>query len=98
MDDVMVNLLLPMNSSRPGNSRLVVLCSAASDSATPWAVALQAPLSMGFLKKEHWSGLPFPSLVDLPNPGMEPVSPGLAGRCFITVPPGKPRREVQIHA
>ena len=40
--------------------------------ATPWTVACQAPLSMGFSRQEHWSGLPFPSPGDLPNPGIEP--------------------------
>ena len=43
--------------------------------ATPWTVARQAPLSMGFSRQEYWSGLPFPSPGDLPNPGIEPVSP-----------------------
>ena len=43
--------------------------------ATPWTVSLQAPLSMGFSRQEYWSGLPFPSPGDLPNPGIEPVSP-----------------------
>ena len=42
-----------------------------SDSATPWTVALQAPLSMGFSRLEYWSGLPFPSPEDLPNTGTE---------------------------
>ena len=42
------------------------------DSATPWSVALQAPLSMGFPRQEHWSGLPFPPPGDLPDPGIEP--------------------------
>ena len=44
---------------------------------TPWAVAHQAPLSMGFSRQEYWSGLPFPSPGDLPNPGIEPKSPAL---------------------
>ena len=43
-------------------------------SVTPWTVALQAALSMGFPRPEYWSGLPFPSPVDLPNPGIKPVS------------------------
>ena len=43
--------------------------------ATPWTVAYQAPPSMGFSRQEHWSGLPFPSPGDLPDPGMEPGSP-----------------------
>ena len=44
---------------------------------TPWTVAHQAPLSMGFSRQESWSGLPFPSPADLPNPGTEPRSPAL---------------------
>ena len=47
------------------------------------------PLSMGITRQEHWSGLPFPSPGDLPNPGMEPGSPVIAGRVFNTEPPGK---------
>ena len=42
---------------------------------TPWTVACQAPLSMGFSRQEYWSGLPFPSLGDLPDPGIETGSP-----------------------
>ena len=38
--------------------------------ATPWTVACQAPLSMGFPRQEYWSGLPFPSPGDLPEPGL----------------------------
>ena len=45
--------------------------------ATPWTIAHQAPLSMGFSRQEFWSGLPFPSPGDLPNPGIEPRSPAL---------------------
>ena len=45
---------------------------------------------MGFSKQEYWSGLPFPSLLDLPDPGIEPMSPALVGRFFSTEPPGKP--------
>ena len=52
-------------------------CSVMSDSATPWTVAYQAPLSMGFSRQEYWSGLPFPSPGDLPDSGMEPRSPSL---------------------
>ena len=54
---------------------------------TQWAVALQAPLSMGFFRQEHWSGLPCPPPGDLPDPRIEPASlssPALAGRFFIT--------------
>ena len=49
---------------------------------TPWTVAHQAPLSMGFSRQEYWSGLPFPSSGDLLDPGMEPTSPALAGGFF----------------
>ena len=48
-----------------------------SNSATPWTVAHQAPPSMEFSRQEYWSGLPFPSPGDLPNPGIEPRSPAL---------------------
>ena len=49
---------------------------------TPWTVACQASLSMGFPKQEYWSGLPFPSPGDLPNPGIKPASPALVGGFF----------------
>ena len=45
--------------------------------ATPWTVACQAPLSMGFSRQEYGSGVPLPSPEDLPNPGIEPRSPAL---------------------
>ena len=59
--------------------------------ATPWTVACQAPLSMGFPRQEYYSGLPFPALGDLPDSGLEPVSPALADRFFTTEPPRRPR-------
>ena len=49
---------------------------------TPWTVACQAPLSMGFLSQEYWSVLPFPSPGDLPDPGIEPLSPALQINSF----------------
>ena len=48
---------------------------------------------MGFPRQDYWSGLPFPSSGELPNPGIEPTSPELAGRSFTTEPPGKDRIE-----
>ena len=57
---------------------------------TPWTVACQTPLSMGFSRQEYWRGLPFPSPWDLPNPGIEPKSHPLTGRVFTTEPPEKP--------
>ena len=58
--------------------------------ATPWTVAHQAPLSMGFSKQEYWSGLPFPSPGDLPDPGIEPMSPALQAEALSSEPQGKP--------
>ena len=58
--------------------------------ATPWTVAYQAPLSMGFSRQEYWSGLPFPSPGDLPKPGIEPGSPTLEADNLTSEPPGKP--------
>ena len=55
---------------------------------TSMDVAHKAPLSMGFSRQEYWSGLPFSSLGDLPNPGIESTSPALAG-LFTTEPSGK---------
>ena len=57
--------------------------------ATPWTVACQAPPSMGFSRQEYWSGLPFPSPGDLPNPGIEPGSPALQTDVLLSEPPGK---------
>ena len=52
--------------------------------AIPWTVAHQAPLSMGFSRQEYWSGLPFPSPGDLPDPGIEPRSPTLQADSLLT--------------
>ena len=57
--------------------------------ATPWTVAHQAPSSMGFSRQEYWSGLPFPSPGDLPDPGIKPTSPALQADALTSVPPGK---------
>ena len=57
--------------------------------ATPWTVAHQAPLSIGFSRQEHWSVLPFPSPGDLPDPGIEPRSPALQADALTSEPPGK---------
>ena len=61
--------------------------------ATPWTVARQAPLSMGFSRQEYWSGLPFPSSGNLPRPGIELTSCKLASRVFTTEPLLFPYRE-----
>ena len=57
---------------------------------TPQTVAHQTPLSMGFSRQEYWSGLPFPSLGDLPNPGTEPESATLQADSLPSEPLGKP--------
>ena len=57
--------------------------------ATRWTVAHRAPLSMGCPRQEYWSGLSCPPPGDLPDPGIEPASPALAGGFFTTEPPGK---------
>ena len=57
---------------------------------TPWTVAYQAPPSMGFSRQECWSELPFPSLGDLPDPGIEAGSPSLRADALPSEPPGKP--------
>ena len=59
--------------------------------ATPWIVAYQASLSMGFSRQEYWSGLPFPSPGDLPDPGIKPRSPALQADSLPSEPPGKPK-------
>ena len=56
---------------------------------TPWTVAYWIPLSMGFSRQEYWSGLPFPSPGDLPDPGLEPRSPTLQADALTSEPPGK---------
>ena len=75
------------------NTHEVLSCSVVPDSfATPWTVARQAPLSVGFPRQEYWSGLPFPPPGDIPEPGIEPESPAasaLAGRFSTTESLGK---------
>ena len=70
------------------------VCSVISDSLRPHGlyVAHQAPLSMGFSRQKYWSGLPFPSPGDLPDPGIEPKSPALVGGFFTAEAPGKPEK------
>ena len=58
--------------------------------AIPWTVAHQAPLSIGFSRQEYWSGLPFPSPGDLPNPGIKPRAPALQADALTSDSPGKP--------
>ena len=58
---------------------------------TPWTVTHQAPPPMGFSRQEYWSGLPFPSPGDLPDPGIELRSPALQADALTSEPPGKPK-------
>ena len=67
--------------------------------ATQWTAALQTPLSLGFLRQEYCSGLPFPPPGDLSDVGIEPESlvlPALAEEFFTTEPPGKPQPKVEL--
>ena len=59
---------------------------------TLWTVAYQGSQSMGFSRQEYWSGLPFPSSGDVPDPGIEPGFPALRADTLPSEPPGKPRR------
>ena len=70
----------------------VCVCARAqlSDSATPWTVVPHIPLSLGFSRQECCSGLLFSPPGALPNPGIKPMSPALAGRFLTTEPPAKP--------
>ena len=63
---------------------------------TPWTIACQTPLSMGFSRQEYWNELPFPSPGDLPNPGIKPRSPALQADSLPTEIRGKPKT-LQIH-
>ena len=58
--------------------------------ATLWTVAYQASMSMGFSRQEYWSGLPFPSPGNLPDPGIKPGSPALEADALTSERPGKP--------
>ena len=58
---------------------------------TPWIVAYQAPPSVGFSRQEYWSGWPFPSPGNLPDPGIEPRSAALQADALPSEPPGKPK-------
>ena len=67
-------------------SEVAQLCMTLCD---PWIVAYQVPPSMGLFRQEYWSGLPFPSPGDLPNPGIKPGSPTLQADALPSEPPGK---------
>ena len=73
--------------SNPKESEVAQSCPTLCDSRT---VAHQAPPSMGFSRQEYWSGLPFLSPGDLPDPGIEPRSPKLQADALTSAPPGNP--------
>ena len=86
------NLLI---GSTPDSACVCGLChfSCVCLFATPWTVARHAPLSMGFSRQEYWSGLPCPPPRDLPDPGIEPISPAsptLQVDSLLIEPPGQP--------
>ena len=60
---------------------------------TLWTVAHQASPAVGFSRQEYWSGLPFPSPGDLPDPGIKPRVPALEADALTSEPPGKPESE-----
>ena len=83
-------------SEKPGRLTVHEVTRVGHDWATElsWTVAPQAPLSMGFSRKEYWSGLPFPSLGDLSDPGIEPRSPALQADSLPTELQGKPQDNI----
>ena len=91
--------MMAILSDMRGYLNAVLICFSLSESEVaqscptvcdPWTLAHQAPPSMGFSRQEYWSGSPFPSLGDLPDPGIEPTSPTLQADALTAVPPGKP--------
>ena len=79
-----------INTNLDPQCYMCVSCSVVPYSATPLTAAHQAPLCMEFSRQEYWSGLPFPSPGDLPNPRIEPGSPALQAGSLSSEPPGKP--------
>ena len=82
---------MPLIASSLHSYEIVCVSSIVFNSVTPWTVANQASLSMGFFRQEYWSRLPFPPPGDLPNLGIKPVSlvsPALASDFFTTKLPG----------
>ena len=80
--------------SHKSNERLGLVAKLCPTLATPWTVALQGeeqvPLFTGFSRQKYWNGLPFPSPGNLPNPGIEPMSPALQADSLPTELQGKP--------
>ena len=85
-----IKLTSPVVEAQSLNYWCVLSCSVMSDSCSPIDCSPPAPLSMGSSRQEYWSGLPFPSPGNLPNPGIEPGSPALQAYCLPTELRGKP--------
>ena len=83
--------LVLWNLKSESESEVTQSCSTLS---TPWTVTYQAPQSMEFSRQEYWSGLPFHSPGDLPNPGIKSGSPALQADALSSKPPGKPSVEI----
>ena len=79
-----------LTSASTDSVKVLVALSCPNLCAAPWTVAHQAPLSMGFSRQEYWSGLPFPSPGDLPDPGIKPRFPALEADSLLSELPGKP--------
>ena len=84
-------------SSLKNISACVCMLSCIQLFAAPRTVAHQAPLSIGFSRQEYWSGLPFPSLGHLPDPGIEHRSPASQADSFPSMPPGKPSLPISVY-
>ena len=77
MDDVIISISKDKEKEAYNSFGGGLVTKSCPTLGTPWTVAHQAPLFMGFSRQEYWSGLPFPSPGDLPDPGIEPGSPAL---------------------
>ena len=88
---LLIETLFHLRASPRGSPALLRIMKASRSrlAVTLWTAARQAPLSVGFPRWKYWGGSPFPPPGDLPNPGTEPTSPGLAGGFFITASRGK---------
>jgi len=95
--EIKEDTILPLRNSQAVKETIVVeLLSCVQLFCDPTDCSLhQAPLSMEFPRQEYWSGLPFPSSKDLPDPGIKLMSPALMGRFFTTEPPEKPIMETE---
>ena len=96
------NIMKNIRKETQKSACYIILCTCAQSLnsvrlfVTPWTIACQASLSMGFSRQEYWSGEPFSSPGDLPNPGIEPESPALQADTLPSQPPGKPSHFIYI--